>query len=87
MGHNPDIMAVGKSISSGIAPLAATIASPDNGLPEANPPDCDVRGTPVACAVADATIHLIHEEKLATRAQNLGLTSWMVFGISRPTMR
>jgi 4-aminobutyrate aminotransferase/(S)-3-amino-2-methylpropionate transaminase len=69
----PDIMAVGKSISSGIAPLAATIASPEI-MDCLKPTHQTVTfgGTPVACAVADATIHLIHEEKLATRAQNLG---------------
>lgn len=69
----PDIMAVGKSISSGIAPLAATIARPEI-MDCLKPTHQTVTfgGTPVACAVAVATIDFIQKKNLALRAQNLG---------------
>lgn len=69
----PDIMILGKSITGGVFPLAATIAKNDilNVFPS-NYHGVTYSGNPVGCACALAMIDIIEEEKLTERASKLG---------------
>ena len=69
----PNIMAFGKSITGGVAPMAAVIAEKkvmDVFRPNAQ--SVTFGGTPVACAVGNAVLDVLKEEKLAENAQEKG---------------
>jgi len=72
-GVTPDIMVVGKSMSGGVIPVAATIARTEiMDVFQPNHQSVTFGGTPVACAVSSTMIDLLEEEKLADRAEKLG---------------
>ena len=72
-GVTPDIMAVGKSMSGGVIPIAATLARKEIiDSFEPNYQSVTFGGTPVACAVASTMINLLEEEKLVDRAEVMG---------------
>ncbi|MCC6586419.1 MAG: aspartate aminotransferase family protein [Bryobacterales bacterium] len=79
-GVTPDIMTVGKGISSGAIPLAAMIAREDLGEPFLGPAEASIQfmhghtyaGNPLACAAGIAVMDEIVENKLWERAECLG---------------
>jgi adenosylmethionine-8-amino-7-oxononanoate aminotransferase len=79
-GVTPDIMCVGKGISSGAVPLAAMIAREDMGEPFLGPGESAIQfmhghtfaGNPLACAAGIAVIDEIVEKKLWERAETNG---------------
>ena len=69
----PDILVLGKGLGGGIFPLAATLVRDTVRIP----PQTALghythEKNPVACAAALATLEVIEEEKLVTRAVELG---------------
>jgi adenosylmethionine-8-amino-7-oxononanoate aminotransferase len=79
-GVTPDILCVGKGISSGAVPLAAMIAREDLGEAFLGAPEANVQfmhghtfaGNPLACAAGIAVIDEIVENRLWERAECLG---------------
>jgi len=73
-----DIITVGKGLSAGYVPLAATLVSREILSPHGTGEDVEVRfgstmdGCPAACAAGLAVLELIHERDLVTRARDLG---------------
>jgi 4-aminobutyrate aminotransferase/(S)-3-amino-2-methylpropionate transaminase len=72
LGLEPDLITVGKSLAAGL-PLSGVIGRAE--IMDA-PGDSTIGGTyvgnPVACAVANAVLDAMEEEKLVTRANELG---------------
>ena len=69
----PDIMAFGKSITAGVAPMAAVIAEKKvMDVFRPNQQSVTFGGTPVACAVGIAMLDVLKEEKLAENAREKG---------------
>jgi adenosylmethionine-8-amino-7-oxononanoate aminotransferase len=79
-GVTPDILCVGKGISSGAMPLAAMIAREDLGEAFLGPAQANIQfmhghtfaGNPLACAAGMAVIDEIVENRLWERAEELG---------------
>jgi adenosylmethionine-8-amino-7-oxononanoate aminotransferase len=79
-GVTPDILCVGKGISSGAVPLAAMIAREDLGEAFLGPAQANIQfmhghtfaGNPLACAAGMAVIDEIVENRLWERAEDLG---------------
>jgi len=77
-GVDPDMVTLSKGLTSGYAPLGATVVS--EKISEALESPADGRfahghtfgGHPVACAVALANLNIIHEEGLVERSRLLG---------------
>ena len=66
-------MIIGKALSGGVLPVSA-VASRAEVLGVFNPGDhgSTFGGSPLACAVARASLAVIRDEKLAERAEQLG---------------
>lgn len=79
-GVTPDILCVGKGISSGAMPLAAMIAREDLSEAFLGPAQANIQfmhghtfaGNPLACAAGVAVIDEIVEKRLWERAEELG---------------
>ena len=72
-GVRPDIMVIGKALSGGFYPVAATLAdSAILGLFTPGEHGSTFGGNPLGAAVARASLRVIREEKLAERADQLG---------------
>ncbi len=69
----PDILVLGKALSGGMYPVSAVLAN-DNIMQVIHPGQhgSTFGGNPLACAVAVAALHVVEEEKLSERAEELG---------------
>jgi 4-aminobutyrate aminotransferase / (S)-3-amino-2-methylpropionate transaminase / 5-aminovalerate transaminase len=73
-GVEPDLMTIAKSIAGGV-PLSAVVGKAE--IMDAPPPGGlggTYAGSPLACAAGLAVLHVIAEEHLIERAQQLGAT-------------
>jgi ornithine--oxo-acid transaminase len=69
----PDILILGKAISGGVYPVSAVLA--DDAVMEVIRPGqhgSTFGGNPLACAVAQAALEVIRDEKLTQNARKLG---------------
>lgn len=79
-GVMPDMLVVGKGISSGVIPLSAMVVREDMAEAFWGPPEADLQfahghtyaGNPLACAVGNAVMDVLVEENLPARARQLG---------------
>lgn len=72
-GIKPDILVVGKALGGGFYPVSAALADAGlMGLFKPGDHGSTFGGNPLACAVADAAIDVLVEEKLASRARYAG---------------
>jgi len=70
---DPDIIIMGKALGGGVFPVSAVAADePILGVFEPGTHGSTFGGNPLACAVAMASIDVLVEEKLASRAADLG---------------
>jgi len=70
----PDVLAVGKALGGGFYPVSAALASRElMTLFGAGEHGSTFGGNPLACAVAEAAIDVIVEERLPERARELGI--------------
>jgi len=81
-GVVPDILLVGKGLSGGVVPVAATVASAEIYEPFSRDPflhSSTFGGSPLACAAAHATVRTMIEEDIVARAAALGerLLAWL----------
>ena len=68
-----DILVLGKAISGGVIPVSAVLA--DDHIMEVITPGSHgstFGGNPLACAVAEAALTVVKEERLAEKAEQLG---------------
>ena len=72
-GVKPDILILGKALSSGVFPVSAVLAN-DHIMLCIKPGEhgSTYGGNPIACKVAMAALDVVTDEKLAERAENLG---------------
>ncbi len=69
----PDVLIVGKALGGGVYPVSATLASREVlGLFQPGDHGSTFGGNPLAAAVAEASLDVIVEEKLAERSHALG---------------
>jgi len=69
----PDMAIIGKALSGGFYPVSALLADKSvMGLFTPGEHGSTFGGNPLAAAVARASLRVIHEEKLADRAQKIG---------------
>lgn len=76
-GVTPDILLVGKTLSGGVVPVSAVVASEAAFEPFDRDPfihTSTFSGTPLAAAAARAVITVLREERLVERADSLGRT-------------
>ena len=76
-GVTPDVLLVGKTLSGGVVPVAAAVATADVYDPMSADPylhTSTFSGAPLACAAAVATIRTIESERIVPRARRLGET-------------
>ena len=75
-GVNPDIIVTAKGITSGYSPLGAVLMSGDVadtlGSDAGFPMGYTYNGHPTACAIAMANLDIIEDEKLLSRATEIG---------------
>lgn len=72
-GIKPDIMVVGKALAGGFYPVSAALANePLMSLFRPGDHGSTFGGNPLGCAVADAALDVIVEEKLPSRARYAG---------------
>lgn len=72
-GIRPDIVTLGKSLSGGVYPVSAVLADDPVMLCfEPGTHGSTFGGNPIACAVAQTALDVIHDEKLCERAKKLG---------------
>lgn len=74
-GVVPDVLLVGKTLSGGVVPVAAALATPEVYEPLSRDPllhSSTFAGAPLAMAAAEATLAVIAEEGLVDRARVLG---------------
>ena len=77
-GARPDIMALAKSLSGGVVPIGAVMATPDvwskafGGMKKALLHSSTFGGNTLACVAAIAALEVILEEDLSANAANLG---------------
>lgn len=70
----PDILILGKALSGGMLPISAILADDDIMLCiRPGEHGSTYGGNPLACKVAIASLEVIREEKLADRAEELGV--------------
>lgn len=74
-GVRPDVLTVGKVLSGGVVPVAATLATAEvfevlNRDPLLH--SSTYAGNPLAAAAAAATIEVLHDDKLVERSRELG---------------
>jgi len=72
-GFRPDILVLGKALSGGVFPVSAALAN-DEIMMTIQPGEhgSTFGGNPLACAVAQAALQVIIDEKLAENAEKLG---------------
>jgi putrescine aminotransferase len=71
----PDVLLTGKTLSGGVVPVAAAVATAEIYEPMSADPHLHTStfsGAPVACAAALATLRAIEEERIVQRARRLG---------------
>nr|MCU0386964.1 ornithine--oxo-acid transaminase [Flavihumibacter sp.] len=70
----PDILILGKALSGGVLPVSAVLAD-DFIMNNIHPGEhgSTYGGNPLACKVAMAALQVLEEEKLADRAEEMGL--------------
>jgi len=69
----PDIIILGKALGGGVFPISCVVANEDIlGVFEPGSHGSTFGGNPLACAVSNAALDVIIEEKLPERAQELG---------------
>ncbi len=72
-GVKPDILAIGKALGGGVYPVSATLASRDLMLLfRPGEHGSTFGGNPLACAIAEAAINVIVDERLPERARESG---------------
>lgn len=73
-GFKPDILILGKALSGGVFPVSAVLAR-DEIMLTIKPGEhgSTFGGNPLACAVAMAALKVVEEEKLAEKAEQLGI--------------
>lgn len=74
-GVVPDLLLAGKTLSGGVVPVAAVIASPDAFVPLDQDPfihSSTFSGTPIAAAAAIATLEVLKADGLVQRSALLG---------------
>ncbi|MEU9507146.1 aminotransferase class III-fold pyridoxal phosphate-dependent enzyme [Micromonospora sp. NPDC048170] len=74
-GVRPDVLLVGKALSGGLVPVAATLATEEAFAPFDKDPylhTSTFSANPLAMAAVRATVEVIREEKLVERAADLG---------------
>ena len=73
-GFKPDILILGKALSGGVFPVSAILAS-DEVMLTIKPGEhgSTFGGNPVACEVAMAALNVIRDEKLAEKADMMGV--------------
>lgn len=72
-GIKPDILLVGKALGGGIVPVSAALSSTTVMAPiTPGSHGSTFGGNPLACAVGEAAIDVLVEEKLDTRSMELG---------------
>lgn len=70
---HPDILTLGKALSGGVYPVSAVLASNDiMGVFQPGQHGSTFGGNPLAAAVAVASLEVVRDEKLASRAFELG---------------
>ncbi len=72
-GFKPDILILGKALSGGVLPVSAVLAR-DEIMLTIKPGEhgSTFGGNPLACAVAQAALEVVKEEKLSENADQLG---------------
>lgn len=76
-GVTPDVLLVGKTLSGGVVPVAAAVATAEAYEPMSADPylhTSTFSGAPLACAAALATLRVIEDERIVPRARRLGDT-------------
>ncbi|MBU1099500.1 MAG: ornithine--oxo-acid transaminase [Bacteroidetes bacterium] len=72
-GVRPDVLILGKALSGGVFPVSAVLADDDIMLViKPGEHGSTFGGNPVACAIAQAALTVVKEEKLAENAEHLG---------------
>ena len=73
-GFKPDILILGKALSGGVFPVSAVLAR-DEIMLTIKPGEhgSTFGGNPLACAVAMEALEVVRDEKLAEKAQHLGM--------------
>lgn len=72
-GIKPDILCVGKALGGGLYPVSAALSSRDiMGVFTPGSHGSTFGGNPLACAIADAALDVLVEEKLAERSKKMG---------------
>jgi ornithine--oxo-acid transaminase len=73
-GVRPDILILGKALSGGVYPVSAVLADDDIMLTiKPGEHGSTFGGNPIAARVAIAALEVVKEEKLAERAEKLGV--------------
>lgn len=73
-GVRPDILILGKALSGGVYPVSAVLADDDIMLTiKPGQHGSTFGGNPIAAKVATAALEVVKEEKLAERAEKLGI--------------
>ena len=72
-GFKPDVLVLGKALSGGFYPVSAVLAS-DEVMLTIRPGEhgSTFGGNPLACAIAQASLEVVRDEKLADNAAHLG---------------
>jgi len=72
-GFKPDILVLGKALSGGFYPVSAALTS-DEVMLTIRPGEhgSTFGGNPLACAIAQASLEVVRDEKLAENAEHLG---------------
>lgn len=72
-GFKPDVLVLGKALSGGFYPVSAVLAS-DEVMLTIRPGEhgSTFGGNPLACAIAQASLEVVRDEKLADNAARLG---------------
>ena len=72
-GIKPDILCVGKALGGGLYPVSAAISTRDiMAVFSPGSHGSTFGGNPLACAIADAALDVLVEEKLAERSTEMG---------------
>jgi len=72
-GVKPDVYILGKALGGGVVPISAVVADRQVlGVFEPGSHGSTFGGNPLACAVAREALHVVVDEGLAERTQNLG---------------
>lgn len=78
----PDVLILGKALSGGTYPVSAVVSSREIlGVFRPGSHGSTYGGNPLACAVARAALHVIEDERLAERSQELG--AWLLYELRK----